>query len=90
MSTTPASRWQASRVEGCGLGGDEGGSAKVQIGRRPVQRWKGKTDYRVQITEYRFQKYEDANFPFPGSPFRLYAVGSGLRPDIGVVKGRGG
>jgi hypothetical protein len=31
-----------------------------------------------------------ANFPFPGSPFRLYAVGSGLRPDIGVVKGRGG
>ena len=23
-----------------------------------------------------------ANFPFPGSPFRLYEVGSGLRPDI--------
>ena len=28
-----------------------------------------------------------ANCPFPGSPFRLYWVGSGLRHDIAVFKG---
>jgi hypothetical protein len=31
-------------------------SAKVQIGWRPVQRWK--SEYRVQITEYRVQSAE--------------------------------
>ena len=34
--------------------GVKGGSAKVQIGRRPVQRWKGggREDCRVRRTEY--------------------------------------
>ena len=56
----------------------DGGSAKVQIGRRP---WKG-AKVRVQSTDYRLLKYEDADFPVPGFPFRLYAVGLGRRHDL--------
>jgi hypothetical protein len=42
------------------------GMVAVQKCKTAGGRWKG-AKVRVQSTDYRFQKYEDANFPVPGS-----------------------
>jgi hypothetical protein len=48
-------RGEDYRVWSADYGGEESVNAKVQIGRRPVQRWKSelKVEDRVRSTEYR-------------------------------------